>query len=240
MNFLNLNTTIKPTSPWPSDAELKRVVDQVHSLGGLVVVNHVAWSNHTTAPFQEATLPDHPSREALLALGVDGIEVVNGNTFDMRSWSLQQQHPNSLFSITGSDLHTPDGAYAWTILNAPNLTVEGILGELRAHRSSFLLDAGGTRPRVYPDFTGAWKAFSPLSALSDLASLFYSEEKGMYSFQGSFCQPKQVEVHGGIIGYALLYFALLVGLYEVSRLFFLWAFQLALARLKGAFPSRAG
>ena len=53
--------------------------------------------------------------------------------------------------LTGSDVHSPStGAYAWTVLNVPNITYDGIMAELRAKRTSFLFDATGTRPRVYP------------------------------------------------------------------------------------------
>jgi hypothetical protein len=47
MNFININETVRATSPSPSDEELQRVIQKVHSLGGLVIVNHIPWSNTT-------------------------------------------------------------------------------------------------------------------------------------------------------------------------------------------------
>lgn len=47
MNFLDINETIPTTDPSPSDQELQRVINRVHELGGLVIVNHIPWSNAT-------------------------------------------------------------------------------------------------------------------------------------------------------------------------------------------------
>jgi hypothetical protein len=47
MNFLDINETIPTTAPSPSDEELQRVINRVHELGGLVIVNHIPWSNTT-------------------------------------------------------------------------------------------------------------------------------------------------------------------------------------------------
>jgi hypothetical protein len=47
MNFLDINETIQATAPFPTDEELQRVINQVHTLGGLVIVNHIPWSNAT-------------------------------------------------------------------------------------------------------------------------------------------------------------------------------------------------
>ncbi len=52
----------------PSDERLKEIIDYVHSLGGLVTVNHIPWSNRTEWGYQVGTLPDHPSREKLLEM----------------------------------------------------------------------------------------------------------------------------------------------------------------------------
>lgn len=47
MNFIDINQTVPATSPAPSDEELQRVIQKVHELGGLVIVNHIPWSNTT-------------------------------------------------------------------------------------------------------------------------------------------------------------------------------------------------
>jgi len=47
MNFIDINETVAATAPVPSDEELQRVINRVHELGGLVIVNHIPWSNTT-------------------------------------------------------------------------------------------------------------------------------------------------------------------------------------------------
>lgn len=47
MNFIDINETIPTTVPSPSDEELQKVINRVHELGGLVIVNHIPWSNTT-------------------------------------------------------------------------------------------------------------------------------------------------------------------------------------------------
>lgn len=47
MNFIDINETVSATTPVPSDGELQRVINRVHELGGLVIVNHIPWSNTT-------------------------------------------------------------------------------------------------------------------------------------------------------------------------------------------------
>ncbi|KAI9226201.1 MAG: Polymerase/histidinol phosphatase-like protein [Piptocephalis tieghemiana] len=187
MNLLNVTELIEPTSPWPTDEELKRVVDQVHDLGGLVVVNHPAWSLRTTSPYQEATLPDHPSLETLLDMGVDGIEVVNERVYDPVAHAFQMRHGDKLFALTGSDIHAPVGAYTWTGVHVKNLTLDAVLEELRHRRTSIHLDAAGTRSRVYPlrSWGSAW--FEPIRRVAHFASQLLEHDRGMYSFQGSFC-----------------------------------------------------
>lgn len=47
MNFIDINETVAATAPVPTDEELQRVINRVHELGGLVIVNHIPWSNTT-------------------------------------------------------------------------------------------------------------------------------------------------------------------------------------------------
>ncbi|KAJ1987411.1 hypothetical protein H4R33_002867 [Dimargaris cristalligena] len=51
MNLINIRETIPVTSAFPSNTELKRVIEQTHALGGLVVVNHIPWSNKTETDY---------------------------------------------------------------------------------------------------------------------------------------------------------------------------------------------
>lgn len=47
MNFLDINETVQATTSFPTDQELQSVIQKVHALGGLVIVNHIPWSNTT-------------------------------------------------------------------------------------------------------------------------------------------------------------------------------------------------
>lgn len=47
MNFLDINETIPTTGPSPTDEELQQAISRVHELGGIVIVNHIPWSNTT-------------------------------------------------------------------------------------------------------------------------------------------------------------------------------------------------
>ncbi|KAK9767514.1 hypothetical protein K7432_002656 [Basidiobolus ranarum] len=217
MNFLNINETIPFGPPFPTNEDLRKAIDRVHELGGLAVVNHIPWSNTTTYGYQVARLPDHPSREELVELGIDGIEVVNGDTLDLQSLDFIEQHPNQLFSITGGDVHYPGAAYAWTVMNVANFTVEGIMGELRKRKTSFLFNPTGTRPRVYAPINSAFEKVAPLTFLGDYFGNFYDDNRGMYSFQGSFCQPSHFTVHTSMFFYFVLYALAFFIAFEVIR-----------------------
>lgn len=47
MNFIDINETVPVGPPIPSDEDLQRAIQRVHDLGGLVIVNHIYWSNTT-------------------------------------------------------------------------------------------------------------------------------------------------------------------------------------------------
>ncbi|ORX94308.1 PHP domain-like protein [Basidiobolus meristosporus CBS 931.73] len=217
MNFLNINETVPFGPPFPTNEDLRKTIDRVHELGGLVVVNHIPWSNTTTYGYQVATLPDHPSREELMDLGVDGIEIINGNTFDYQSIEFMNEHPGRFFAITGGDVHYPDAAYAWTTVNVANFTAGAVINELKNRRTSFLFDPTGTRPRVYAPINPAFERVAPLVYLGEYFGNFYDDNRGMYSFQGSFCQPSQFTVYRSMFGYFVLYVLVFFLGFEVIR-----------------------
>ncbi|CAB4413905.1 unnamed protein product [Rhizophagus irregularis] len=127
-------------------------------------------------------------------MGVDGFEVIIGDTFDWQTYLFVQQ--NNMLMLTGSDVHFPStGAYAWTVLNVSNITYEGIMTKLRAKRTSFLFDATGTRPSVYPKKNPSYYNLLPMTLLADYWTSFYSESKGMYSFQSTFFHQRKFVMH---------------------------------------------
>ncbi|KAJ1927522.1 hypothetical protein IWQ60_002869 [Tieghemiomyces parasiticus] len=227
MNFLNIRETIPVTSAFPDDTELRRVIRRVHELGGLVVVNHIPWSNKTESGYDVSTLPTHPSRQDLVALGIDGFEVMNGATMDTRSYLYLRDTPPNLrrqrpFQITGNDIHHPDdGVYNWTVMSAKNFTVDGIIEELRQRRTSFLVEPSGTRQRPTVPYNPVYLFLAPLTGIARYFTNFYDRRRGMYSFTGSFCQPERVSFHAeALLGLFLgiffaIFFNRLAGLYVV-------------------------
>lgn len=223
MNFIDINETVPVTGPNPTDQELQQVIQKVHALGGLVIVNHIPWSNTTEAGYQLPRLPNHPSIDQLISWGVDGFEIVNQDVFDMASYQAAIEH--NLIQMVGMDLHHPSvGAQTWLTIQAPNMTRTAIMNEIRSRRTSFLFDPAGTRPRVYVDAPYSYKLLTPLLALGDYFGMFYDDYKGMYSFQGTFCQPERLSVNGTVIGWFIFWIFLFVLSFEALR----WAIVYAI------------
>ncbi|CAG8476916.1 2985_t:CDS:2 [Cetraspora pellucida] len=202
--------------PFPTNEELKALIDKVHKMGGLVTVNHIPWSNKTEWGYDVPTLLDHPTRDELYEMGVDGFEIINGNVFDHETYVFAKNHKS--LAISGSDVHFPsEGAYAWTLLKAGNKTVEGIMSALRGKATSFLFDATGTRPRYYPADNKEYFALLPITALANVFASFYDDYRGMYSFQGGFCHERKIVVHWISYWYFILYCLLFFIIYELLR-----------------------
>ncbi|KAI8095127.1 polymerase/histidinol phosphatase-like protein [Gilbertella persicaria] len=221
MNFIDINETVPVTGPVPSDEELQKAINRVHELGGLVIVNHIPWSNTTEDGYQLPRLPNHPSVEQLIQWGVDGFEVINQETFDLSTYQSAVQH--NLIQMVGMDLHHPSvGAQVWLTINAPNMTRAGIMQEIRARRTSFLFDPAGTHPRVYVDSPASYLALTPLTYLGDYFGMFYDDMKGMYSFQGTFCHPEVLTVHKSVIGWFIFWVLIFLVVFELVRLLMRW------------------
>ncbi|KAI8074847.1 polymerase/histidinol phosphatase-like protein [Gongronella butleri] len=215
MNLIGINETIQVGPPVPTDQDLQAVINRTHALGGIVIVNHIPWSNTTQSGYDVARLPNHPSIEDLVAWGVDGFEVINQGTFDTISLAAAQQH--NLIQMIGSDVHDPSvPVNAWLAVNS-TMDKASILAEIVARRTSFLYDPTGTPQRAYPSMSAAYDRLSPLTLLGDYFSMFYSLNKGMYSFQGTFCQPEQFQVNADVIGWFLFWLILMIIVFELFR-----------------------
>ncbi|KAI7907915.1 Polymerase/histidinol phosphatase-like protein [Cokeromyces recurvatus] len=224
MNFLNINETVQATAPFPTDEELQRVINRVHELGGLVIVNHIPWSNTTENGYQLPRLPNHPSIEKLISWGVDGFEIINQETFDLASYRATNEY--NLIQMVGMDLHHPSiGAQVWLTINATQFNRNSVMQEIRSRRTSFLFDPAGTRPRVYVDSPSSYLALTPLSYLGDYFSMFYSDSKGMYSFQGSFCHPEILTINKNVIGWFIFWMLMFILAFELVRAFIIWVFK---------------
>jgi len=142
-------------------------------------------------------------------------------TLDGRSLQFQQDSQGKMFPITGSDLHVMDSSYAWTVLKSP-LNATSILAELKAGRSSFLLDAGGTRLRAYPDYSFWYKAYAPIGMMAEYVDAFIEVDQGMYDFHGGFCQPTKTTIYGDMIGWWILYIVVGLIFVHVSLMALKW------------------
>ena len=128
MNFLGISTWDLSIPALPTDQEILEAIDEVHSQGGVVVANHLPWSNRTGAI-------DLPTQEQLLSWGVDYIEIVNEGEFDQVSYDFSIASNNSIGMITGTDMHHPMDVYGWTAINVTEFSVEGILNQLRSRNT---------------------------------------------------------------------------------------------------------
>ncbi|CAG8678572.1 11863_t:CDS:2 [Acaulospora morrowiae] len=218
MQFIGLE--VNPFQPFndpePTNERLKEMIDKVHTLGGLVTVNHIPWSNSTEWGYQETTLPNHPTREELLEMGVDGFEIINGNIFDHETYTFARDHV--LLMLTGTDLHHPSTtAHSWTLLRTENLTAEGIMSQLRDKKTTFMFDAAGARPVYYPPDNPSYYKLLPLLAFAGIWNSYFDDYRGMYSFQGTFCHQRRVVIHWRSYWWLVIWCLVFFGFYEIGR-----------------------
>ncbi|KAJ2874898.1 hypothetical protein GGH93_002026 [Coemansia aciculifera] len=236
MNFININTTVTVgNKELPSDENIKQAIAKVHELGGLVIVNHIPWSNHSLDRIQAPRLVNHPSVQSLVDWGVDGFEIANQATFDLPTYQYMVSQrttthrttvdpPAPLIIMTGSDVHTPGSAYAWTILKVQNLTRDSIVREIRHARTSFLFDPTGNHANGRPNYSARYLALAPLSELAQYFESFVDRYQGQYSFHGTHCRRDIVDVHGKSIGCFVAYFIAAAILFELlyKMLSYMW------------------
>lgn len=158
----------------------------------------------------------------MISWGVDGFEIINQEVFDLSTYQIATQR--NLIQMVGSDIHHPSvGAQAWLTVNAENMTKAAIMQEIRNRRTSFLFDPAGTHPRVYVESPSAYNFLTPLLNLGDYFGMFYSDSKGMYSFQGTFCHPEVLSVNGSVIGWFIFWTIIMLIAFELTRFFVLGA-----------------
>ncbi len=154
-----------PISLGSSDADIKAFIDAAHANDGLVVVNHIVWSLNQGM--------DHPTRDELLAWGVDYIEVINDDE-NYDNESMQFCAANGIGQITGTDRHGPGFVKSWTGINVTDFTEEAIFEELKAHRTALLYNASGS-PYDFPggDRNPAYVALLPFMYLGEMFEWLY-------------------------------------------------------------------
>lgn len=199
MNLVNVTdtTSLQPVT-WPSDKELKRIIEKTHDQGGYVVVNHLPWSQQTEYSYHLPTLPQHPPIEELLDWGVDSFESVHDNVIDLRMLRLVEKRGLPL--IASNDIHVASQPpYVWTTLSRKSLsagvvTADDVLREIfHKRKSTFMYSATGALERAYAPLNGGYSWYAPWTTLQ--FGWLFTERRGMYSFTGEFCHPRQFTVH---------------------------------------------
>ncbi|CAN6674285.1 hypothetical protein TRVA0_051S00496 [Trichomonascus vanleenenianus] len=216
MNLIGINETIEPPSSWPSNKELAEAIHRVHELGGFVLVNHLPWSMSTEHGRQVPTLQDHPTRDELLAMGVDGFESVSEGVLDLSTIRYSEAYGLPLFTAT--DIHAPDTApTGWTVINAESRhskyeTIRRAFTRRYEKLTSFYYDPVGPKPQVYSKPNPSYHKYAPLRAL-DMSFLWF-ESKGMYSFVSGFCHDAQFDFYISRAVYFIAYCFIAVAIYE--------------------------
>ena len=189
------------TCSWPTDLEIQQVIDMTHAAGGIVMVNHIPWSSTLQSYRNVSRLQRHPSIEELLAWGVDAVEVVNHDTFDLPSYQFARK--NNMTILSGSDTHFPGPNYAWTILNVPDINQVAVMEELKQGRTSVLFDARGTffPENLIPDETPTSQAYDIWTFwANEIQYLLFLHVPGLPSFQGESCHARIDRFHGRVLG----------------------------------------
>ncbi len=168
MNFLGIEEWILPIPSNPNNTEIQLAIDEVHSQGGVVTVNHLPWTFGASDP--------DPSRSELIALGVDFIEIVNddnhiGEEFDYVSYQFCIDNYGSIGMITGTDMHAPGylgtgAVHGWTIIDAANFSKEAVMEQLQNKNTSILYYPQGV-------VSSRYLALQPFYYLGKSISNFY-------------------------------------------------------------------
>jgi hypothetical protein len=119
----------------PTDQDIQDMINLIHGLNGLVIVDHFPWS------ILAAHMDTHPTRQQVINWGADFIEIVNGWDFDLPSYQLCEEQNVGL--ITGTDMHSPYGVYGWTTINVSTYTEQAIFNELQARRTNIIYNQTG-------------------------------------------------------------------------------------------------
>jgi hypothetical protein len=209
--FLGI-TEWKENIPWkPTNEEIKKAVDQVHQMGGVVVVCHFPWSMGGSKP----RIPDHPSRQEMYDIGVDLIECANWDDdislVDLDSYDFAKDPNHSHISpCTGCDMHTPekDPLCGWTLVHADAFNEEAIMKELRNHRTDAILIPNGL-----PYFVKHGER------------LIYKILKPLYNFGNMFVQSVHKggpvsNLDGNMISLDIIYIEIIFGLMEILGFLF--------------------
>ncbi|MFW9924520.1 MAG: hypothetical protein ACFFDW_14650 [Candidatus Thorarchaeota archaeon] len=155
--LLGIREFVPVPSNQPTNEEIITAINKTHSLGGLVAVTHIPWSTAGENP----RMPNHPSRAELLEWGVDYIEMVNENIYDIESenWC---NDTNGFGVLTGTDMHSPMNVYGWTLVNSSSFTRESLMEQLVARNTWIIFDENGSQDKSVQIPTTGYTLLHPL------------------------------------------------------------------------------
>jgi len=222
LNFIGINQTITPIKS-PTDQEIQDAINQVHSLGGLVVYNHRPWSVWSHL--------DTPTIQQFAAWGVDYFDVANTYYFDLQTLFYARSVGAGI--CTGNDYHGSTPATGWTLFNAPNtnysanepinasyFTEEMLFDLFKSRNSSFLFEVTGSG---YDLRTSKTKnpTYDLLNIFIKIGQFFHSYyvlNRGVYSFvNGESCGDQTVYVDKTQIRFTIMWFLVLFIGCEIFR-----------------------
>ncbi|MHA1112155.1 MAG: PHP domain-containing protein [Promethearchaeota archaeon] len=167
MNFLGISEWNLRIPVSPSDAEIQEAIDEAHAQSAVVTVDHIPWSL--------PRMPNHPTRQQLLAWGVDYIEMVNEDDYDYDSdpWT---NNTGGFGEITGTDMHSPMEVNGWTLMNTTEFTAEAVMAELRMRNTTIVFNATGSED-FSVSYNNVWyDIFSPFIFLGEMFENFYENQ----------------------------------------------------------------
>lgn len=156
--------TFKSYSYTPTDEEIQEIITSTHALGGIIMVNHIPWS--------EDYCSNQPSRQQLADWGIDYIEVINEEVFDNESYYFCLD--NGLGMLASTDMHIPEPVYSWSTLNVTEFTEEAIFAQLKARQTGMIFDG---IPSPYPiehEVNPGYLAVLPLIKFGEMFEDMYS------------------------------------------------------------------
>ncbi len=158
--------TIKSYIAKPTDQEIQNVIESVHSIGGLVSVNHYSSNRRLT--------DNIPTREQLFDWGVDFFEIVNNDEY------YEENHQfcinKSIGILASTDMHEPKQVYSWTTLNTSEFSEQAIFNELKAKRTDYIYNSFGSSYSVEHKLNPAYIILFPLIKIGEIFEDAYSSD----------------------------------------------------------------
>ncbi len=156
--------TFKSYSYTPTDEEIQEIITSTHALGGIIMVNHIPWS--------EDYCSNQPTREQLHSWGIDYIEVVNEEVYDLESYNFCLD--NGLGMLASTDIHIPEPVYSWTTLNTTEFTEEAIFAQLLARQTGILFNGIASPYPIEHKINPGYIALLPLIRFGEIFESMYS------------------------------------------------------------------